>query len=330
VEIGYALSSEEHGPLDLVRFARGAEEAGFAFAGISDHYHPWTQEQGQSPFAWSTIGAIAATTSRLRLMTGVTCPFRYHPAILAQAAATAGALMEGRFVLGLGTGEALNEHILGGHWPDIEVRQEMLEEAVEVIRGLWRGDLFSHHGRHFEVEQARIYTLPQQPVPIYIAAGGEKAAALAGRAGDGLVSTAPAEKTVKAFVDAGGEDKPRVGMLHVCWAESEAEGVRTSRRVWPNGPIKGAATTELRLPSHFEALAELVDDEDIGAEIVCGPDPERHVAAIQEYVDAGFDRVYVHQVGPDQDGFFSFYRDRVLPRFSTAQQRNSESVGVSS
>jgi G6PDH family F420-dependent oxidoreductase len=318
VELGYALSSEEHRPLDLVRFARAAENAGFTFAGISDHYHPWIDEQGQSPYAWSTIGAIAVSTTKLRLLTGVTCPFRYHPALVAQAAATVGAMMEGRFILGLGTGEALNEHILGGHWPEIDVRQEMLEESVDVIRELWKGRLTSHRGNHFQVEQARVYTLPEKPVPIYIAAGGERSAALAGRAADGLVSTAPNADTVAAFEAAGGQGKPKVGMVHVCWAPSEEEGIRTVRRVWPNGPIKGAAGTELRLPSHFEALAEMVDAEDVAEDAVCGPDPERHIEAIQEYVDAGFDSVYVHQVGPDQEGFFEFYGSLVLPHFAAA------------
>src|ERR687883_157173 len=187
VELGYALSSEEHTPNDLVRYARRAEEVGFAFALISDHYHPWLDQQGQSPFVWSVVGAIAHATQRLRLGTGVTCPtMRIHPAIVAQAAATAAAMMPGRFFLGVGTGENLNEHILGDRWPEADVRREMLEEAVEVIRLLWQGGQRSHHGRHYTVENARVYTLPETPPPIIVAASGPKAAELAGRIGDGF------------------------------------------------------------------------------------------------------------------------------------------------
>nr|MBA3728962.1 TIGR03557 family F420-dependent LLM class oxidoreductase [Actinomycetota bacterium] len=222
-ELGYALSSEEHPPNDLVRHAKRAEEAGFGFAFISDHFHPWVDRQGQSPFVWNVIGAIAATTERLRLGTGVTCPLiRTHPAIIAQAAATSAAMMPGRFLLGLGTGENLNEHILGDRWPAVDVRLEMLEEAIEVIRLLWRGGVQSHRGRHYTVENARIYTLPDEPPPILIAAKGEKAGRLAGRDGDGLVGVSPDEEMMKAFDSAGGTGKPRYGQVTVCWAKDEA------------------------------------------------------------------------------------------------------------
>src|SRR5919108_5779013 len=210
VEIGYALSCEEHPPNDLVRSARRAEEVGFTFALISDHYHPWIDRQGHSPFVWSVIGGISQATERLVLGTGVTCPtMRIHPGIIAQAAATSAAMMPGRFFLGVGTGENLNEHIFGDAWPEPAVRLEMLQEAIDVIRLLWKGDTQSHRGRYFTVDNARIYTLPKKPPPIMIAASGEQAAKLAGRAGDGLISTAPEPDTLKAFDKAGGKGKPR-------------------------------------------------------------------------------------------------------------------------
>jgi coenzyme F420-dependent glucose-6-phosphate dehydrogenase len=314
-EIGYTLSSEEHGPDDLVRYARQAEDCGFSFALISDHYHPWTDRQGQSPFVWSVIGAIANATEELRLGTGVTCPtMRMHPALVAQAAATAAAMMPGRFFLGVGTGENLNEHILGRRWPPTAVRQAMLEEAVTVIRLLWEGDLCSHRGRHFTVENARIYTLPEEPPPIMVAAAGTRSAALAGRIGDGLVSVAPDPEVVGAFARAGGADKPRYGQLHVCWAEDEEEARRVAHEWWPNAALSGDFALELPLPSHFEQAGELVSEADVAEAVICGPDPKRHVEAISEFAEAGFDHVYVHQVGPDQEGFFDFYRERVLPR----------------
>src|SRR5688500_17448288 len=208
-EIGYALSSEEHSPTDLVRHARLAEEAGFTFALISDHYHPWIDRQGHSPFVWGVIGGISQQTERLVLGTGVTCPtICIHPAIIAHAAATAAAMMPGRFFLGVGSGENLNEHILGDQWPPVDVRLEMLEEAIEVIRLLWEGGLQSHYGEHFVVENARLYTLPDEPPPIHVAASGEKAAELAGRVGDGLIATSPEEATLKAFRAGGGDGKP--------------------------------------------------------------------------------------------------------------------------
>jgi len=214
LEIGYKLCSEEHGPNDLIRYAQQAEAVGFTFAMISDHFHPWTAEQGQSPFVWSVIGAIAHATKRIRIGTGVTCPtIRIHPAIIAQAAATATAIMPGRFMLGLGSGENLNEHIFGDRWPPADIRQEMLKEAIDVIRQLWRGGEQSHYGDYFTVENARIYTLPDEPPPILVAGSGPKSADLAGRAGDGFISTAPREELLDRFRNAGGDGGARSGSL---------------------------------------------------------------------------------------------------------------------
>jgi coenzyme F420-dependent glucose-6-phosphate dehydrogenase len=313
-QFGYTLSCEEFGPRALTAQAVRAERAGFDFAGISDHYHPWVDQQGNSPFVWGVLGAISQATERLELLTGVTCPTtRIHPAIVAQAAATAASLLPGRFALGVGSGENLNEHILGDRWPPVARRQERLEEAVEVIRKLWRGELTTHHGRHYTVENARIYSLPEEPPPILVAVAGERSVELAARIGDGLIGTAPVADSVQAFREKGGEGKPTYGQLHVCWAESEAEAVRTAKEWWPNGAMNGSHFLELPLPSHFEEAAEMVTEEAIAKGIVCGPDPDKHLEAIGEYLEAGYSHVYVHQVGPDQDGFFDFYERSVLP-----------------
>lgn len=314
-EIGYFLSSEEHSPSALVRYARQAEEAGFASAWISDHYHPWTDEQGEASFVWCVIGGIAATTE-LRLTTGVTCPtMRIHPAVMAQAAATAAEMMPGRFRFGLGSGENLNEHILGDHWPPAPVRLEMLEEAVEVMRRLWTGSMVNHHGPHYRVENARIYSLPDEPPPVPISAFGSKALALAARIGDGFVSTTPEADMVQRYRAEGGTGPAMAGMK-VCWATDEAAARRTAHRLWAQTGIPGELSQELRTPAHFEQASSLVTEDQVAESIVCGPDPERHVAAIEQYFEAGFDEVYVCQVGDDQEGFFDFYRRELRPRLT--------------
>lgn len=315
MEIGYALSSEEHRPNDLVRHAKLAEERGFTFALISDHFHPWVDAQGQSPFVWSVIGGIAQATERLRLGTGVTCPtVRIHPAIIAQAAASAAAMMEGRFFLGVGTGENLNEHILGDRWPEFEVRAEMLEEAVAVIRQLWQGGMQSHHGRHYTVENARIYTLPETPTEIMVAAAGAKAAKLAGRIGDGLIVTTEARSTVEAFDQSGGMGKPHYGQMTVCWARDESSARKTAYELWAFSALPGELSQELPSPTHFEQATQIITEDMVAESIVCGPDAEKHIAKIKEYVAAGIENVYIHQVGPDQEGFLDFYAREVLPK----------------
>ena len=317
VQLGYALSAEEHTPLALVEHARRAEESGFPFALISDHFHPWVDEQGESPFVWSVLGGIALATRSMRIGTGVTCPLiRMHPAIVAQAAATAAAMLPGRFFLGVGTGENLNEHVLGDRWPPTFVRREMLREAIQVMRELWSGELRSWEGKHYTVENARIYTLPDEPIEIMVAAGGTEAAELAGELSDGLVATAPDAELVTAFEEAGGKGKERFAQVTVCWAADEAEAVETAMRIWPNGGLAGTLAQELPLPSHFERAAEMVTKEKLAEMVACGPDSERHREAIRQYVDAGFDRIYVHQIGPDQDGFMRFYEREIMPTFA--------------
>jgi coenzyme F420-dependent glucose-6-phosphate dehydrogenase len=313
-ELGYALSSEEHGASDLVRNAVRAEECGFSFALISDHFHPWTDTQGESPFVWSVIGAIAASTERLRLGTGVTCPtVRIHPGIIAQAAATSAALMDGRFFLGVGAGENLNEHIFGAYWPSPDERQEMLEEAIDVIRLLWQGGYQTHRGAHYRVENARIYSLPDEPPAIAVAAGGPEAAKLAGEKGDALIATAPDAELVSEYRAAGG-DGPRYGQLTVCYDRDEARARKTALEVWPNAGLGGELTFELPLPRHFEQATETLTEDQVAESVVCGPDVDRYLEKITEFEDAGFDHVYIHQVGRDQESFFEFAQSELLVR----------------
>ncbi|HSS74248.1 MAG TPA: TIGR03557 family F420-dependent LLM class oxidoreductase [Gaiellaceae bacterium] len=311
-ELGFALSSEEHPPTDLVRWAVRAEECGFSFALISDHYHPWTDRQGHSPFVWGVIGGIAQATERLRLGTGVTCPtIRTHPGIIAQAAATAAAMMPGRFFLGVGSGENLNEHIFGDYWPAADERQEMLEEAIEVIRLLWQGGYQTHRGKHYRLENARLYSLPGELPGIAVAAAGPKAAELAASAGDALISTSPDAELVETYRNAGG-DGPRYGQLTVCFDTDEQRAVKTALEWWPNAALKGDLGQELPLPRHFEQAAENVTEDEIAEVIVCGPDLDRYLEKITEFEDAGFDHVYVHQVGTDQESFFRFAERELL------------------
>jgi G6PDH family F420-dependent oxidoreductase len=318
-EIGYALSSEEHDPNALVSFARRAEEAGFSFALISDHYHPWVPSQGQSPFVWGVLGAIAGATERLRLGTGVTCPIRrIHPAIIAQAAATASLLLPGRFFLGVGAGEHLNEHIFGDAWPTAPERHEMLEEAIEVIRALWSGETTTHVGKHFRVDEARVFTRPESPPPISVAAGGPEAAELAGRAGDGLIGTTADAELLAAFAKEGGRKKPRYGQMSVCVAADEKRARRVAHRWWPTAGLKGRDKVmwEVKTPELFEEIVANVCEEDVAESILCGADPDAHLEKIREYADAGYDHVYVHQVGPDQEAFFRLYERSVLPKLA--------------
>jgi coenzyme F420-dependent glucose-6-phosphate dehydrogenase len=318
---GYALSSEEHAPLDLVRHAKLAEDAGFEFLSISDHYHPWIDRQGHSSFVWGVIGGIAATTSRIRVGTGVTCPtIRIHPAIIAQAAATAATMLPDRFFLGVGSGEKLNEHITGARWPEVEVRLEMMEEAVEVIRKLWQGGVQSHHGKHYTVENARVYDLPSRPPEIVVSASGPKAVQVAARIGDGLWGMGPQKELVKQFDKLSGPGKPKYAQVTLCWAPDEQSARKTAFEWWPTSAIKGEASQELPSPKHFEQLAQMVTEDQVAESVPCGPDPEPVLQQARTYLDAGFDHVYFHQVGPDQQGFIDFATRELLPNLSERQR----------
>jgi G6PDH family F420-dependent oxidoreductase len=314
-EIGYKLSCEEHCPNDLVRYAKQAEDTGFTFAMISDHYHPWIGEQGQSPFVWSVIGGIAQVTERLQIGTGVTCPLlRLHPAIIAQAAATAAAMLPERFLLGVGTGESLNEHIGGTYWPPTATRRAMLAEAIGVLRLLWQGGLRSHQGQYYTVENAQLYTLPEQLPPLLIAASGTRSARMAGQLGDGLITVGANANLVDHFVAAGGAGKPCYMELSVCWASEEAEARRLAHARWPIAALKGALLSDLRLPAHFAQAAATVTEEDVAQAVVCGPDPARYIDAIRRAAKVGYTHVWIHQIGPDQAGFFDFYAKEICPK----------------
>jgi G6PDH family F420-dependent oxidoreductase len=312
--IGYFLSTEEHGPRDLIDQARRAEQAGFQELWISDHYHPWLDVQGESPFVWSVIGAIGEAVD-LPITTAVTCPtVRVHPAVVAQAAATSAALARGGFTLGVGTGEALNEHILGDPWPATARRREMLEEAVDIMRRLWKGGLVSHEGEYYTVDTARLYTLPDIPPEVYVSAFGDAAAEMAARIGDGLITMGPSADTVEAFRAAGGTGKPVQTGIKACVGDDAEEARRYACSVWPNDALPGEAAQLLPLPRHFQQLTdELITPERIGEQMPCGPDPDVHLRHLAQCVEAGADTVFVSQVGHRQDAFFDLYAEHVLP-----------------
>lgn len=314
---GYFLSSEEHGPAALLRQAAMAEEAGFRTVTISDHFHPWLDSQGQSPFVWSVMGGIAATTD-LEVTTAVTCPtHRIHPVILAQATATASAMLDGRFRFGVGTGERLNEHVLGQHWPPASVRREMLDEAVDVIRTLWRGEITTWHGRHYTVENARIYTTPSGPIPVIVSAFGPESTRLATRISDGVMSTAPDRDLVEEWRDSD-RSGPAIATVKVCWGADAEAAKKTAHRLWASSGVPGESSQELSMPQHFEQAAELVRPDDIAEKIPCGPDPERFVEHLRKYVDAGYDEIHIGQVGEEQAGFFDFWTTELAPRLEGA------------
>jgi G6PDH family F420-dependent oxidoreductase len=314
MKIGYFLSSEEWSPRDLIAQAVKAQQAGFEGLWISDHFHPWNDEQGHSGFVWSTIGAIAQATDGMRVTTAVTCPtIRIHPAIIAHAAATSAVLLDGNFCLGVGSGEALNEHILGDRWPGADERLEMLEEAIEVIRTLWSGGAQSHRGRHYRVDHARIYDLPQEPPPIIVSGFGPKSIDLAARIGDGYCLVGPDRDSVSRFRRQSRDGAIVQGGLKVCWGEDAAQARATVHRLWPNEGLPGELAQILPTPEHFEQASELVDEATATAGTPCGPDVEEHLSAIQAYADAGFDELYINQIGPEQDRFFAAYHDHVLP-----------------
>jgi G6PDH family F420-dependent oxidoreductase len=316
MRIGYFLSSEEYTPAELIEQAKGAERAGFSALWISDHYHPWVDAQGQSAFVWSTIGALSQACS-LPITTAVTCPtVRIHPAVIAQAAATSAVLTGGKFRLGIGTGEALNEHIFGDAWPEADVRLEMLEEAVEIMRELWKGGTVSHRGKHYTVENARIYTLPEKPVEILMSGFGPKATSVAARIAEGYISTMPDGDLVQQFRNEGGGQRTCQAGFKAAFAASEEEGARLAYSKWPNAGVPGELSQVLPSPKHFEQASELVTQDMVKEAFVCGDDPAAHLEMIDKYARAGFDEVYVANTGPHWQGLFDLYADHVLPKIS--------------
>jgi len=311
MKIGYFLSTEEYSPAELLEQAAAAEEAGFHALWISDHYHPWNDEQGNSPFVWSVIGSISQVCS-LPVTTAVTCPtVRIHPAVIAQAAATAAELLHGRFTLGVGTGEALNEHILGDPWPTLDRRLEMLEEAVALIRELWTGQVVSWEGKHFTVDHARIYNRPEQPLPIFVSGFGPKAIDAAARIGDGYINTAPDADMVRQFKESSG-GKPAHAGAKVAFAPTPEEGWDHAYRLWPNAGLPGELAQVLPTPEHFEQASSLVTLESTRDSVVAGADPAPHLDQIQKYADAGYDELYVANMGPHYREMIAFYGEHIL------------------
>lgn len=311
-EFGFFLSSEELAPRTLIDTAHAAERAGFDRIWVSDHFHPWTQAQGQSGFVWSVLGGIAATT-QLRMTTAVTCPtFRIHPAVLAQATATLASIAPGRFRFGVGSGEALNEHILGDAWPPVSERLARLEEAIGLIRDLWTGEVVTHDGEFYAVHNARIFSTPQAPPPVLVSGFGPEAVELAARVGDGWVTVSPDADGMKTYQGAGGNGLTQGG-LKICWAQSEDEAARTAHRLWGFEGAGGQLAQDVPMWHGFEAIGEMTTPEEIRKKIPCGPDAEQVADAIREYVQIGFDEVYISQMGPDQQGALQFLTDRVLP-----------------
>lgn len=317
-EIGIFFSCEERSAREIADAAVKAEQAGFRSAWISDHFHPWNDAQGESPFVWSVLGAVAHLTHEMRWTTAVTCPtVRTHPGIVAHAAATVATQMPGRFRLGVGSGEALNEHVFGARWPEADVRLRMLDEAVHVIRRLWQGGFQHHHGRHYTLESARVYSLPDEPPPILVSGFGPKAVVLAARIADGFVSVGPDVEGLASYRAHGGIGPASTG-LKVCWGPDRDACVRTAHRLWPNEALEGELAQVLPSPRHFEQATALVTEDHISDAVPCGPDPAEHIAAIQEAVDAGFDEVHVGHIGPGHDGFIEFYAREILPHFASS------------
>lgn len=308
---GLTLSSEEHSPGHLVELAVGAEEAGFDFVSISDHFHPWISEQGHSPFVWSVLGAIASRTTDLEVGVGVSCPtVRIHPAINAHAVATTACLFGDRFTWGVGTGEALNEHILGDRWPPAPRRLEMLEEALEIIRALWTGESTTYRGEYYTVEDARIFDLPDEPIRVLVSAFGEKSAELAARVGDGLWITGIKSDVIEAYRSAGGSGDVWT-QLSLCWDENEEAALDRAHRLWPNTGLPGQLAQDLRTVEHMEQATSLVTEEHLSESMPIGPDPEPILKSIGEARDAGIEYIYLHQIGDPLDGFLDFWADEI-------------------
>ncbi|NJP72354.1 LLM class F420-dependent oxidoreductase [Streptomyces sp. C1-2] len=320
VKIGYTMMTEQAGPRALVDHVAQAEGVGFDFSVTSDHYFPWLREQGHSPYAWAVLGAAAQATSRIPLMTYVTCPtFRYHPAVVAQKAATLQLLSEGRFRLGLGAGENLNEHVVGGGWPAADVRHERLEEAVGIIRDLFGGKHVTRHGTHFDVESAKLWDLPDEPPPIGIAVSGEQSCRLAGHLADLVIATEPKSELIEAFERHGGTGKPRVGQLPVCYDTDRHAAVKRAHEQFRWFGSGWKVNAELPHPDSFSAATQFVTEEDVAASIPCGDDPEAFVEAVRPYAEAGFTEIALVQIGGDsQPAFLDWSAKTLLPALHDA------------
>ena len=318
MKIGYKLVAEGFGPQELVRQAVRAEQAGFDFVEMSDHFHPWVEAQGHSPFVWSVLSAIAAKTSTLGLATGVTCPsVRYHPAIIAQASATLALLSEGRFTLGVGSGERLNEHIVGRGFPGVHERHAMFRESLEIIRLLWEGGYQNYDGTYLKLEDARVFDLPDELPVMAVAVSGPDSVSLATELGDGLFAVEPDSALVDGYRTAGGTG-PLYCEAPLAWAATEEAAVDAAHETSAWSVTGWKVMAELPNPVNFEAAAATVRKEDIREQFACGPDVERHLEVIGQFTDAGFDHVALMNAGPDPDGFFEFFEKELRPRLTSA------------
>ncbi len=315
---GLKLMTELRGPDELVRQAVAAEASGFEFVAISDHFHPWLPEHHHSPFAWAVLGAVAATAPRLELATGVTCPtMRYHPAVVAQAAATVATMSDRPFTLAVGAGERLNEHVTGRPFPSVDVRHEMLEEAVDIIRTLWTGDWTTIRGRHLSVEDARLFDLPEEPPRLAVAVSGPDSLDLAARCGaDGVVATEPRADLVEGWSTRGGEAKATWTEVPFAWAPSVDEGAELARSRFRFGAGGWKVMSELPDPVNFDAACRTVRPEDLADPVPSGPDPEPYVRAVRAYQDAGFERIAIVPVNDDLDVLLEFWEREVLPELT--------------
>ena len=320
--IGYAAMCEQFHPNELVDYCKAAEDNGFGALMVSDHFHPWVPSQGQSAFVWALLGAIGQSTS-LRFGTGVTPPgWRYHPAIIAHGAATLEAMYPGRFYLGLGAGEAVNEHIVGQYWPEAVTRLEMLGEAIEVIRKLFSGKVVKHKGTYFNLESARLYTMPESPPPIYVATSGPINAERTGRTCDGLITVGATDEKIKMLLDRfekgakeAGKDSaamPRIIQLHLSWAESDQAAIDQAVKEWPNGGMN-FPKQDVRNPEDFEAMAKMVHPENFKGRVHMSADLDSHREHIQHFIDLGFTEVYIHNVGRNQREFIEAFGREVIP-----------------
>ncbi len=321
MQLGYTMMTEQAGPKDLVRHVVGAEEVGFDFSVTSDHYFPWLDEMGHSPHAWTVLGAAAQATSRIPLMTYVTCPsFRYHPAVVAQKAATLQILSDGRFTLGLGSGENLNEHVVGAGWPPADVRQEMLEEALHIIRDLFDGEGHTNfRGEHFDVESAKLWDLPETRVPIGVASGGAQASRIAGELADALIATEPKPELIEAFDAAGGAGKPRIAQMPISFGPDKGAAVTRAHTLFRWFGLGWKVNSELPGHSAFDAAAQFVREEDVESSIPCGDDVDAVIGAAKEYADAGFTHLALVQIGGDQqEPYLEWTRSSLLPAWREA------------
>ncbi len=323
---GYTLMTEQSGPKSLVRQAQRAEEVGFEFEVSSDHYFPWLSAQGHGPYAWSVLGAVAQVTERVELMTYVTCPIlRYHPAVVAQKAATLGLLSDGRFTLGLGAGENLNEHIVGRGWPAVDKRQDMLVEAMEIIRHLFTGDLVTYDGEHFRVDSARLWDLPEEQVRIAAAISGEKSAAAYGPLADDLIAVEPRPDLVQAWnaVDGAtriGTDGTRaIGQIPICWDPDKDKAVERAHEQFRWFAGGWAVNADLPTTAGFAAATQFVRPEDVADNIPCGPDLDAIVEEVSAFWEAGFTDVALVQVGGDStERFFDEAAEPLLEKLRAA------------